>query len=55
MSNNEKRNNMNMEDIMHMNDVLKPFQERAKNHAPNEDSFISKSGVIEVRLLTYQP
>jgi septal ring factor EnvC (AmiA/AmiB activator) len=29
------KNNMNMEDIMRMNDVLKPFQERSKEGNPS--------------------
>ena len=37
---------MNMQDIMHMNEVLKPYQERAKGE--NDDSFIQKNMSIEV-------
>jgi len=40
---------MNMEDIMHMNDVLKPYQERAKGES--DESFISKNQAIEVGII----
>jgi hypothetical protein len=39
---------MNMEDIMRMNDVLKPYQERSKEH--NNDNLIEKCNILEVRI-----
>lgn len=41
------KNNMNMEDIMRMNEVLKPYQERSKE--TEEENLDERCEVIEVR------
>jgi hypothetical protein len=42
------RNNMNMEDIMKMNDVLKPFQERTREN--DSENLNEKCVNIEVNI-----
>ena len=45
------KNNLNMEEIMHMNDVLKPFQERSNEQS--EKNINSQCLNIEVNNNNY--
>jgi hypothetical protein len=44
---------MNMEDIMHMNEVLKPYQERSKGDESNGSLLAKKQDIEVINILTF--